>query len=122
MPRKKYDVLVIGSGVAGMGAAALLAKDFNQKVVVVEKAPFIGGRTLSFVGKGNKATVDGIELDVNGFRQFWEMNSTWIFTAAETPTLEEIFEKGLFDGWCYDSGHGLFWGNKGRIRFLLDYL
>ncbi|MFC1823849.1 FAD-dependent oxidoreductase [Thermodesulfobacteriota bacterium] len=58
MPRKKYDVLVIGSGVAGMGAASLLAKDFNQKVVVVEKAPFIGGRTLSFVGKGNKATVD----------------------------------------------------------------
>ena len=27
MPRKKYDVIVIGSGVAGMGSAALLAKE-----------------------------------------------------------------------------------------------
>ena len=47
----------------------------GQKVLVLEKAPFIGGRTLSFVGKGNKATVDGIELDANGFKQFWEMTT-----------------------------------------------
>jgi len=120
--KKKYDVIVIGSGVAGMGAAALLAKDFNQKVMVVEKAPFIGGRTLSFVGKGDKVTVDGLEMDVDGFKQSWEMNSTWVFTAPETPTLEEIFDKGLFDGWTYDSGHGLFWGNNSRVRCLLDYL
>lgn len=119
---RKYDVIVIGSGVGGMGAAALLAKDFRLKVLVVEKAPFIGGRTLSFVGKGNKVTVDGLELDVNGFKQLFAYNSTWAFTAAGTPTLEEIFDKGLFDGWTYDSGHGLFWGNKGRARCLLDYL
>ncbi|MGD0277114.1 MAG: NAD(P)-binding protein, partial [Syntrophales bacterium] len=54
---KKYDVIVIGSGVGGMGSAALLAKNFKQKVLVLEKAPFIGGRTLSFVFKGDKATV-----------------------------------------------------------------
>ena len=92
MANKKYDVIVIGSGVGGMGSAALLAKDFNQKVLVLEKSPFIGGRTLSFVGNGDKMTVDGQEVDVNGFKQFWEMNSTWAFTAAETPTLEEVFE------------------------------
>ena len=40
----KYDVVVIGSGVAGLGSASILAKDFNQKVLVLEKAPFIGGR------------------------------------------------------------------------------
>jgi phytoene dehydrogenase-like protein len=122
MANKKYDVIVIGSGVGGMGSAALLAKEFNQKVLVLEKSPFIGGRTLSFVGKGNKMTVDGQEVDVNGFKQFWEMNSTWAFTATETPTLEEVFAKGLFDGYTMDSGHGLFWGNKSRARCLLDYL
>ena len=41
---KKYDVIVIGSGVAGLGASSILAKDFNQKVLVLEKNPFIGGR------------------------------------------------------------------------------
>jgi len=122
MASKKYDVIVIGSGVGGMGSAALLARDFNQKVLVLEKSPFIGGRTLSFVGKGNKMTVDSQEVDIHGFRQFWEMNSTWAFTASETPTLEEIFKKGLFDGYTMDSGHGLFWGNKSRARCLLDYL
>lgn len=119
---KKYDVIVIGSGVAGMGSAALLAKNFNQKVLVVEKAPFIGGRTLSMVGKGDKMTVDGLELDVNGFKQMWGYNSTWAFTAEGTPTLEECFKKGLLDGYTMDSGHGLFWGNKSRVRCLLNYL
>lgn len=119
---KKYDVLVIGSGVAGMGSAALLAKDFNQKVLVVEKSPFIGGRTLSMVGKGDKVTVDGLELDVNGFNLMWAYNSTWAFTPKGMPNLEEIFKKGLLDGYTLDSGHGLFWGNKSRVRCLLDYL
>lgn len=122
MSETKYDVVVIGSGVGGMGAAALLAKNYNQKVLVLEKSPFIGGRTLSFVGKGNKMTVDGKELGVEGFKRALELNSTWVFTAPGTPTLEEIFEKGLFDGYTTDCGHGLFWGNKSRIRCFLDYL
>ena len=45
-----FDVIVIGAGVAGLGAAALLAKDHGKRVLVLERAPFIGGRTLSYVG------------------------------------------------------------------------
>ena len=41
------DVIVIGSGVAGMTAAAALARDCGQRVAVFERAPFIGGRCLS---------------------------------------------------------------------------
>jgi len=122
MANKKYDVIVIGSGVGGMGAAALLAKEHDQKVLVLEKAPFIGGRTLSFVGKGDKVTVDGQELDAQGLKRALEMNSTWVYTAPGTPSIEEIVEKGLFDGYTNDCGHGLFWGNKSRIRCLLDFL
>lgn len=51
---EKYDVVVIGAGVAGLGAAAILARDFKQKVLVLERNPFIGGRLASFVGKGDK--------------------------------------------------------------------
>lgn len=117
---KKYDVIVIGSGVAGLGAASLLSKDFNQKVLVLEKAPFIGGRLASFVGKGDKVTIDGIELDASGFKRALAMVGAWVPKC--TPDLETCFAQGLFDGTTIDTGHGLFWGNKGKIRCLMDYL
>ncbi|MCU0843308.1 MAG: FAD-dependent oxidoreductase [Spirochaetes bacterium] len=117
---KQYDVIIIGSGVAGLGSAALLAKDFNQKVLVLEKAPFIGGRLASFVGKGNKVSIDGLELDANGFRRALGLIGAWVPKC--TPDLTTCFEKGLFDGTTLDTGHGLFWGNKGKIRNLMDYL
>ena len=66
---QKFDTIVIGAGVAGLGAAALLARDHGQRVLVLERAPFIGGRTLSFVGKGDKVVADGIEMDARAFRK-----------------------------------------------------
>jgi monoamine oxidase len=116
----KYDVIVIGSGVAGLGTAALLAKDFNKKVLVLEKAPFIGGRLASFVGKGDKVTIDGLTMDANGFKRALAAIGAWVPKC--TPDLNTCFEKGLFDGTTLDTGHGLFWGNKGKIRNLMDYL
>ncbi|MBU2511901.1 FAD-dependent oxidoreductase [bacterium] len=117
---KQYDAIIIGSGVAGLGTASLLSKDFNQKVLVLEKAPFIGGRLASFVGKGNKVTIDGLELDANGFKRVLGMIGAWVPKCS--PDLETCFDKGLFDGTTLDTGHGLFWGNKGKIRNLMDYL
>lgn len=117
---KDYDVIVMGSGVAGLGTATILAKDFNQKVLVLEKAPFIGGRLASFVGKGNKVTIDGLELDANGFKRSLAAVGAWVPKCS--PDLDICFEKGLFDGTTIDTGHGLFWGNKGKIRNLMDYL
>ena len=65
---QKFDTIVIGAGVAGLGAAALLARDAGERVLVLERAPFIGGRTLSFEGRGNKVVADGIEMDARAFR------------------------------------------------------
>ena len=117
---KKYDVVVVGSGVAGLGTAAILARDFQQKVLVLERNPFIGGRLASFVGKGNKVYIDGVELDANGFRRALALVGAWIPKC--TPDLETCFKEGLFDGYTIDTGHGLFWGNKGKIRMLMNYL
>lgn len=116
----KYDVIVIGAGVAGLGTACLLSRDFGQKVLVLEKAPFIGGRLASFVGKGDKMYLDGLELDANGFKRALAYVGAWIPKC--TPDLETCFKEGLFDGCTIDTGHGLFWGNKGKIRCLMDYL
>ncbi|HEY0941976.1 MAG TPA: FAD-dependent oxidoreductase [Steroidobacter sp.] len=118
---QKFDVIVIGAGVAGLGAAALLARDFKQRVLVLERAPFIGGRTLSYVGKGNKVTADGIEMDARAFRK--SLAYAHCYLGKCTPSIEEIFERGLLDGRTFEAGgHGLFWGNKSRVDCLMKHL
>ncbi|HOG07118.1 MAG: FAD-dependent oxidoreductase [Syntrophales bacterium] len=117
---EKYDVVVIGAGVAGLGTAAILARDFKQKVLVLERNPFIGGRLASFVGKGDKVCIDGMELDANGFKRVLGMVGAWVPKC--TPDLETCFKEKIFDGCTLDTGHGLFWGNKGKIRMLMNYL
>lgn len=43
----KYEAIVIGGGIGGLGCAALLAKE-GMKVLVLEKSSFLGGRAASF--------------------------------------------------------------------------
>ncbi len=117
----QYDVIVIGAGVAGLGAAALLAKDFGKRVLVLERAPFIGGRALSYVGVGNKVVADGVEMDARQFVKSLPLASCYLGKC--TPDIETIFEEGLLDGRTFEAGgHGLFWGNKSRVHHLLQHL
>jgi hypothetical protein len=121
MADSRSDVVIIGAGVAGMAAAALLAKDFGKRVIVLEQAPFIGGRTFSVVGKGNKVEVDGIEMGPAEFRK--ALGHARCMLGKCTPDLETIFEKGLLDGWTFEGGgHGLFWGNRSRVTCVLRHL
>lgn len=118
---QKVDTVVIGAGVAGLGAAALLAKDDGQRVVVLERAPFVGGRTLSYVGKGDKVVADGVEMDAEAFRR--SLAYAHCQLGKCTPDIKDIFAQGLLDGRVFEAGgHGLFWGNRGRVNFLMDHL
>ncbi len=118
---QKVDTVVVGAGVAGLGAAALLAKNCGHRLLVLERAPFIGGRTLSFVGKGNMVIADGIEMDAAVFRK--SVAYAHCYLGKCTPSIEEIFEKGLLDGRTFEAGgHGLFWGNRGRVGHLMEHL
>src|SRR5512147_1196828 len=118
---QRFDTVVIGAGVAGLGAAALLARDAGQRVLVLERAPFIGGRTLSYVGRGNRVVADGIEMDAKAFRK--SLPYAHCYLGKCTPGIDEIFERGLLDGRTFEAGgHGLFWGNKGRVDFLMTHL
>ena len=49
--KRDYDVVIIGAGMGGMAAAALLTHE-GYKPLVVERLPFIGGRCSSFEYKG----------------------------------------------------------------------
>lgn len=118
---QRFDTVVIGAGVAGLGAAALLAKDFGERVLVLERAPFIGGRALSYVGTGNTVTADGVELDAGAFRK--SLAYAHCYLGRCTPSIEEIFARGLLDGRTFEAGgHGLFWGNKSRVAHLMRHL
>ena len=118
---QKFDTVIIGAGVAGLGAGALLAKDHGQRVLVLERAPFIGGRTLSFVGHGDKVVADGVEMDAKEFRR--SLSYAHCYLGKCDPPIGEIFERGLLDGRTFEAGgHGLFWGNKSRVDCLMKHL
>ena len=46
--QEKYDAIVIGSGIGGLTTAALLAKAYQQKVLILEQHWTIGGLTHEF--------------------------------------------------------------------------
>lgn len=48
---KKYDVLILGSGMGGLASAVLLAKQ-GKKVAILEKNPMPGGRLTSWEKEG----------------------------------------------------------------------
>ena len=91
----KFDAIVIGAGIAGLGVAALLAKDHGQRVLVLERAPFVGGRALSYVGRGDKVTADGLVMDAREFTK--SLAHVHCLLAKCEPSIDEIFARGLLD-------------------------
>ena len=68
MKRDKYDVVVIGSGMGGLSAAALLTAS-GYKTLVTEKLPRLGGRNSTIEHKGFKITTGAIEIETGGVIQ-----------------------------------------------------
>ncbi|MFA5276006.1 MAG: NAD(P)/FAD-dependent oxidoreductase [Candidatus Omnitrophota bacterium] len=50
---KKYDVIIIGAGIGGLTAGAILAKN-GKKVLILEKNPVAGGYVVNFRREGFK--------------------------------------------------------------------
>lgn len=65
MTEDKFDVLVIGGGVAGLTAAARLVKA-GMKILVVERQPFLGGRFGAIQRDGFTLSTGGIVCPVGG--------------------------------------------------------
>lgn len=65
MKRENYDVVVIGSGMGGMCAAALLTQE-GYKTLVVERLPRIGGRFSTIESRGFKLTTGAIVIELGG--------------------------------------------------------
>jgi len=44
----RYDLIVLGAGIAGLGIAAILSKEGNQKILVLDRYPKVGGRLMCY--------------------------------------------------------------------------
>jgi phytoene desaturase len=60
-----YDVIVIGSGIGGLSAAAFLVAS-GYRTLVVERLPRVGGRYSTMEHKGFKITTGAIEVEIGG--------------------------------------------------------
>ncbi|MDY6912153.1 MAG: NAD(P)/FAD-dependent oxidoreductase [Chloroflexota bacterium] len=65
MKQENYDVAVIGAGIGGLCAGALAAKE-GYKTLVVERMPFVGGRSSSYEYKGYILTTGAFSVETGG--------------------------------------------------------
>jgi phytoene dehydrogenase-like protein len=61
----KADVVVIGAGAAGLTAGAILAKE-GKEVIVLDRAPYLGGRGMAVPDEGFKLNLGGHLLEDSG--------------------------------------------------------
>ena len=126
VPRRTVDVLIIGSGFGGLGAAIRLAKDGRDDFLVVERGPEVGG-----TWRDN--TYPGAACDVPShlYSYSFELNPNWSRSFSPQPEIQQylratarkygVLDKHLFDTevtqarwdeveqhWLVDTTNGLF--------------
>lgn len=113
MSQIKYDALVIGAGVGGPAAGAILAKKEGMKILVLEKASRVGGRDISFTLGDETA---------ESYKKMIENAAYTRFVKSE-PKLPELFKQGYLKGFTFEAGiHTLMVTEKGRTNTCLTYL
>ncbi|MEW6553302.1 MAG: NAD(P)/FAD-dependent oxidoreductase [Actinomycetota bacterium] len=111
---EEWDAIVVGAGVGGLSAAVLLAQT-GMKTLVVEKDDRVGGRALSLRGE---------ELKGKGpawYRRL--LGGQYCYLAEASPSLEEMADRGLLDGYILDLGyHGVSVAGEGYFKTLRDLI
>ena len=64
-----FDAVIIGSGIGGLSAGALLADSGKFRVLVLEKLPFIGGRCSSLRHKVFTLSTAAVAIEGDGSLQ-----------------------------------------------------
>ncbi|MBN1663598.1 MAG: FAD-dependent oxidoreductase [Deltaproteobacteria bacterium] len=103
-----YDVIIVGCGIAGSVAGALLSRKARKSVLILEAASQIGGRATSFRGEGIK--------DAASFRKTLATSAhSWVSDRTE-PNLETLIEKKMLNGYALEAGgRGAWMTNRGRV-------
>jgi len=106
--RKKSDICIIGAGISGLTAGALLSKK-GYTVKIFEKESMIGGRALSLNG-------DTLSLETyTKLLSHYQMNIPF-----SEPSVESIFDKKMLKGYTLDLGfHAIGGGAVSILRSVL---
>jgi phytoene desaturase len=95
MDKQNYDVVVIGSGVGGLSAAALLVKS-GFKTLVVEKLDRLGGRWSTVVVDGFKCPTGSIVLHRGMFADIFKEVGAEL-DATDVPELYYMIEDKYYE-------------------------
>jgi phytoene dehydrogenase-like protein len=111
---EEWDVVVVGAGVGGLSAAVLLAQ-VGMKTLLVEKDDRVGGRALSL--KGEEVSEKG----PGWYRRL--LAGQYSYLAEASPSLEEMAERGVLDGYILDLGyHGVSVAGEGYFATLRELI
>jgi len=109
--KTKADIGIIGAGIGGLTAGALLTKK-GYRVTIFEKESLIGGRAISF-GPSDLTLEEYKEL-LSRFK---------MDVPFSEPDLETIFEKNMLNGYKLDFGyHAIGGGVLSNINNMLSEL
>jgi protoporphyrinogen oxidase len=105
----KKDVCIIGAGIGGLTAGALLTKK-GYKVTIFEKESTIGGRALS------------LDMSKYSFENYKQLLARFnIHIPFSEPPLQDIFKKKMLDGYNLDLGfHVIGGGIIAKIKEILS--
>lgn len=97
-----YDVIVIGSGFAGLIAARNLAQDSTLRVLLVEARDRIGGRTWTAKALGEEFEMGGTWVHWNQPHLYHELHRyglhPYLKTSAGTSAAEKYYFKAAHSG------------------------
>ncbi len=111
---KKWDAVVVGAGIGGLSAAALMAKQ-GRRTLVVEKDDRVGGRAMSL--RGEEVSDKGVDW----YKRL--LAGQYTYLAASSPSIEEIAKRRMLDGYILDLGfHGVSCAGEGYFAQLRDLI
>lgn len=110
-PEKKPEICIIGAGISGLTAGALLIKQ-GYSVTIFEKEQILGGRALSF--DASSFTLEEYSKLLHRF----QMN-----VAFSEPDLPTIFNQKMLQGYTLDLGyHAIGGGVMSNLNSVLSTL